>query len=271
MRIALCLYGLVGSYDNKWGLGKPLDISIAYKYYFKNLIQANPNDSVDIFIHSQSCKSKKEIQNVYKPKLALIEKKKDFTFAIKKHPSTKFSLGLIMFFVDLIKFFYNFKSPFFQRKIRTYKLINCYSRWYSSKIVINLKNKYENKNNFKYDIVFLGRLDMAILKPFKLNTFSRSYLTISHSNYFPDKTKTPLEKPSRKIIENIGVYDFWFVGSSLVMDKFSLIYDRIEKYNINPHFTVLQHCAYIGVKIKKKMYRWFDYELIRFKFFDSRI
>ena len=26
------------------------------------------------------------------------------------------------------------------------------------------------------------------------------------------KAKTPLEKPSRKITENIGVHDFWFVG-----------------------------------------------------------
>lgn len=94
MRIALCLYGLIGSYDNKWGLGKPLDISIAYKYYYKYLIKANPNDSVDIFIHSQSHKFRKEIQNVYQPKLALIEKKKDFSFALRHHPSTKFSLGL---------------------------------------------------------------------------------------------------------------------------------------------------------------------------------
>lgn len=93
---------------------------------------------------------------------------------------------------------------------------------------------------------------MAILKPFKLNTFSRSHLTISHTNYVPDKNKTNLDKPSRKIIHNIGAHDFWFVGSSLIMDKFSLIYDRIEKYNINPHFTVLQHCAHIGIKIKKK-------------------
>ena len=148
MKIALCLYGLTGSSVNKWGLGKPLDPIIAFKYYLKNLINANPNDEVDIFIHSQSYKFKKKLVSIYQPKLSIIEKQKDFTYAIKKHPSTKYSLSPTVFFLDLFKFFYTFKSPLFQKKNRILKLINCYSRWYSSKISIDLKKKYEKKKKF---------------------------------------------------------------------------------------------------------------------------
>ena len=98
MKIALCLYGLTGSHNNKWGMGKPLDPSLASKYYFKNLISANPNDKFDIFIHSQSHEQKKKLINIYQPKLSLIEKKKDFSFGAKKHPSIKYSLSLTVFF-----------------------------------------------------------------------------------------------------------------------------------------------------------------------------
>ena len=48
--------------------------------------------------------------------MSIIEKQKDFTYAIKKHPSIKYSLSLITFFLDLFKFFYTFKSPFAQKK-----------------------------------------------------------------------------------------------------------------------------------------------------------
>ena len=293
MKIALCLYGLTGSHNNKWGIGKPLDPSLASKYYFKNLISANPNDKFDIFIHSQSHEQKKKLINIYQPKLSLIEKKKDFSFGAKKHPSIKYSLSLTVFFLDFLKFFFTFKSPFFKRKIRILKITNCYSRWYSSKMSVDLKKRYEKKKKFKYDMVFLGRLDMALLKPFRLSTFSKSYLTMSNSNYVNDKKVTafsnnklnmmnknlkepgskinePIVEASKKDDHNIGVHDFWFVGPSGIIDKFSLIYDRIEKYNINPHFTVLQHCAYMGIKITKKMYRWFDYELLRIKIFERK-
>jgi len=271
MKIALCLYGLTGSSTNKWGLGTPLDPSIAYKYYVKNLIKANPNDNVDIFIHSQSKNFKKKLENIYQPKMSIIEKQKDFTYAVKKHPSIKYSLSLITFFLDLFKFFYTFKSPFAQKKIRILKLTNCYSRWYSTKILIDLKKKYEKKKNFKYDMVFVSRLDMALLKPFRIRTFSKSKLTISHSNYFYRDIKDQSYKASKKIIDNVGAYDFWFIGPSNIIDKFGVIFNRIEKYNINPHFAVLQHCEHMGIKIAKKMYRFIDYELLRIKLFNSKI
>jgi hypothetical protein len=270
MRIALCLYGLTGSSTNKWGLGKPLDPSMACKFFFKNLINANPNDKIDIFIHSQSYEFKKKLVSIYRPKLSIIEKQKKFTHAIN-HPSTKYSLSLTVFFIELVKFFYTFKSPFFLRKIRILKLTHNYSRWYSVKMSVNLKKKYEKKNNFKYDMVFLGRMDMAILSPFRINTFSRSKLTISHSNYFPtNNVKDPNAKPSKKNNKDSGIYDFWFIGPSHIINKLSLYYDRIAKYNINPHFGVLEHCAHIGIKITKKMYRWIDYELLRVKIFNSK-
>ena len=40
MKIALCFYGLVGSVSDKNGNGIPLDPSIAYKHYKKNIFDS---------------------------------------------------------------------------------------------------------------------------------------------------------------------------------------------------------------------------------------
>lgn len=124
---------------------------------------------------------------------------------------------------------------------------------------------------FKYDMVFVGRLDMAILKPFRISAFSKSQLTISHSNYFSNNQKDSSYKASKKIIHNAGIYDFWFVGLSRIIDKFSLLFDQIDKYSPNSHFALLQHCAHMGIKKTKKMYHFLNYELLRIKIFNRKI
>jgi hypothetical protein len=56
-------------------------------------------------------------------------------------------------------------------------------------------------------------------------------------------------------------------SNSKNMDIFSKLYDYIEKYDASPHRFSRQHVdALLG---KNKMYRWFDYELIRRKLFRS--
>ncbi len=269
MKIALCLYGLTGSKNDKWGRGVNLDPKFAYNYYFKNFFRFNKN--VDVFIHSQSYENRNKLMALYKPKKFLIEKKKSFIFSLNEHPAASRIYSIKLFLIDLIKYFSDFISPKEKMRIREKKIINCYSRWYSSKAVLVLKKKYEIQNNFRYDIVFLSRLDMALLTPFKMNQFNKKNITVSNSNYFPDLSKNFLDKPSKKIIKKQGTLDFWFAGSSENLDKLGLIYDKIKDYDINPHFTLPQHLKKMRIKISHKMYRWFDYELIRFKFFNSKI
>ena len=50
MRIAICFYGLVGSVNDKNGIGKSLDPKNGFEYFDKNILSAN--DSEDVFIHS---------------------------------------------------------------------------------------------------------------------------------------------------------------------------------------------------------------------------
>lgn len=85
--------------------------------FFKKIIILSRDEYKQDILEKQIPKEyKKKIVNIYQPKLSIIEKQKDFTYAIKKHPSTKYSLSPTVFFLDLFKFFYTFKSPLFQKK-----------------------------------------------------------------------------------------------------------------------------------------------------------
>ena len=58
MRIALCLYGLVGSISGKNGAGEQLDPKLAFEYYKKHIIDVN--DEVDVL---HSCRRKSSMVN----------------------------------------------------------------------------------------------------------------------------------------------------------------------------------------------------------------
>ena len=119
MRIAFCLVGIVG-YVEKYGSGKPIDPNVAHEYNKKHIFDVN--DNVDVFIHSWSTEFREEILNLYKPKKHIIEEQIDFN----------------------------------QNDIR---LNSIKSRWYSTKEVIKLKNKYEKENDFEYDFVMIYTFD----------------------------------------------------------------------------------------------------------------
>ena len=82
-----------------------------------------------------------------------------------------------------ILFFSIFNLPKLSQRYK--RGLNGYSRWYSTKKVIELKKKYEIKNNFKYDLVFLTRLDWAFIKPFQLHKKMSNYFVVSHHNDVP--------------------------------------------------------------------------------------
>jgi len=184
MRIAVCLSGQPRFLDN------------GYQQIFEKII-SKYND-VDFFIHTwwndhnlnakganrnYTFKSDtlKLIMDYYKPRLILNEPQIDFNI-------------------------YN------DVDYETINPISPYSMFYSLKISNELKSYYENKNNFKYDVVIRCRFDILINKfDIDLSDIDLSYIhTDTVGNGFPN--------------------DQLAISSSENMDYYSSLYDRIDTY-----------------------------------------
>ena len=137
MKLAFCLYGLVGSTTNKYGFDKPLSPEIAYKFYKKNVFNQF-RGHVDIFLHSQSFNHKKQLINLYKPKLYKIEKQKKFKQSLN-HPHLK-KLKLLKF-KNLFEKLYGSTKSLDKYNYLKKKAVASYSRWYSFQQAIKLKKK----------------------------------------------------------------------------------------------------------------------------------
>ena len=260
MRIAICFYGLVGSKDKKYGKGTPLDPQVCYNYYKKNVFF---NDhELDIFIHSQSYESKDKILKVYNPKLYLIEKQKNFFL------KTLFHKKIIYEFFSLpIKFLLKkkkLKELILDLNKKYLRCLNLWSRWYSTKKVIDLKKKYEKENNFKYDLVMLTRFDLAFLTKFNFDDISKTYLTVPNHNDVPgprNHYKQSIKK-NNKTFEK-GISDFWFVSSSKNIDLFSNLYNYFNQYNVSSHMSSYEHTKKLKLVLNFYKYRGIDHEAIR--------
>ncbi len=266
-RVALCFYGLVGSKIGKNGNGESLDPTIAYEYYKKHILDVN--DNVDVFIHSWSYDSKKKLLKLYKPKKEAIEKQREFSQSAS-HPK-KLNIKGIKSKIKLLylKLFNGTKYDAWldSREKETFR---AYSRWYSSKKVIDLKSEYEKENNFKYDVVMVTRLDIGFFNDVIFDKYDMNYFYASHRNDSSTKEMN-YQANYENHYEGIEFQDFWFFSNSEIMDKFALLFDIIENYEISPHRSSRQHVdKVIGKeKVKYTLYRWFDHEMIRRKFFEA--
>ncbi len=139
MKLALCLCGIVGGATGKGGHGTlettKQVLKIGYNRYKKNLIDVN---NADIFIHCWTKELEQEIISLYQPKKYTIEKQK--FFEIPDHVTGG--------------------GPNQPNRKQ-----NHYSRWYSTKKVVELKKQYEEENNFEYDFVMVSRFDHALISP----------------------------------------------------------------------------------------------------------
>jgi hypothetical protein len=264
MKVALCFNGLVGGKIGKNGKGENFDPKTAYKYYKKHILDVN--DDVDIFIHSWSVDEKDRLLELYKPKKWIIEKQKDFPQSAIRPKEIKSRKKIIKYY-----FFRLFdKSKF---NLITNELNNSafrvYSRWYSSKKSLELKRKFEEENNFKYDVVMLTRLDVAFFTDIIFSNYNMNFIYFSNVINVPKVGESLDDVKKRKETFGDLIYDFWFFSNSDYMDKFSLLYDHIEDYTISPHRSPKHHVEkFIGKeKIKYVLYRWFDFEMIRTKFY----
>jgi hypothetical protein len=263
MKIAICFYGLVGSVSDKNGNGIPLDPSIAYKYYKKNIFDIN--DEVDVFIHSSSIDQKNKLIKLYKPKNYIIEKQVLFPHS-NHHPFlNKGIVRKVQMF--LLKTFKN-NSYLKLKKIREMESFRAHSRWYSVQKSIQLMRDYEQENDFKYDCVMSTRLDISFFKSVNFKNFDMSFFYASNWNDAPNNKKNI---SSNFLNQNTSkaFLDLWFFSNSNLMYKFAALYDKIDKYPVNPHTSSFRHVITFTKKIKYVFYRWHDHELIRRKFFKS--
>ena len=74
MKIALCLFGIVGNMD-KHGLGVPVDFRIGHHFHKKHILDHN---DVDVFIHSWSVEHADKLINLYEPEKAVFEEQINF-------------------------------------------------------------------------------------------------------------------------------------------------------------------------------------------------
>jgi hypothetical protein len=143
MKIALCLMGIVGSTDGKYGVGRSIDPRIGHWLHDKHIFKANPDCQVDTFIHSWSTDFKDILLDLYKPKKYIIENQIDFKQGNLRGNSIK-------------------------------------SRWYSTKKAIELKSLYESETNSEYDFVMIYRLDCGFTTDLVFKNFNNNNFYASH-------------------------------------------------------------------------------------------
>lgn len=181
MKVAFCISGLF----------KPSTThSTAYENKFSYLVNKIKQYNADVFIYSFSKEIEQEIVDIFKPKLYQIEVQKNFSDEIND----------IYYKLDKA----NAKRVF--------------SFFYSRKKVCELKNKFSEINNIKYDIVILCRPDLGYVhtENFEIPDLSKinnNYLYSIHWNQL-----------------NAGLADWFFISNNENIDFISKIYDRLTVY-----------------------------------------
>lgn len=202
MKIALCLHGLSSGFND---FGKPIDFVIPYKNYKKNLLDFY---DVDVFYHTWSNPFCEEIHSLWKPKSHIKE--------------------------EQIKFDDDIYSKKDYNKTHSIK-----SRFYSAKKCNFLRKEYEEKNNIKYDFIFLSRFDLVMMTKFSFEEFDKDCFYIASG--WGDGN---------------ACLDLWFIASPDKMDDFCSIYDDCDQYAIKtgkwcPH-------SFCRFKINEKNFKIMD-------------
>lgn len=283
MKVALCLIGMVGGKDGKYGLNQSSEIlRLGHHSYKKHLLDKN---DVDVFCHTSSVGFRKEILSLYKP---------------KKH-----------FFLEEPTF--NIPSYVTGENARKQ---GHYHMWFSYKIASHLRRDYEEHSGQKYDLVYVGRydvgwqtdVDFSSLDKDKFyagywNRISKKEKEVTNYDWYTIKQNLLIEgQPSYKQKEqgfrsnlvgypynDEGLIDRWFISNPKQMDEFCTLFDHLDEYtkpgkswnfktkdggkssltdssgNISNHRLAPAHLEKIGLldKLAFKFYTHDDFPLIR--------
>jgi len=233
MRVALCLTGLashpgqkiVGGqmWDGKTGKRTPVEWTKGFEHYQRHLFAHN---DIDVFIHTPSMNVQQELINAYQPKKAIFE------------PIPKFS-------ITGAKVDKNYPDGI------TSKIQITIARWYSIQKCMQLKKQYEQEHGFKYDMVMIGRFDVAWMVDVHFNKFDPNFFYASnwcvmklpngqgirHEDWFFhgwDKKNDPTLQHTHTGYPHTPHYpalaDYWFFGGSEIVDKFGNLYDNVGRF-----------------------------------------
>lgn len=193
MKIALCLSGYVGrknKIDKSISDSEYLCLDYSSKFTKDFIIG---NNDVDIFIHSFDINLKDKILKTYNAVDSIIENQK-----------TDFN-------VDPEHF-------------------HSVSQWYSKMKVVELKKLREEKLNFKYDWVILGRFDIGYSKVLNFSELNNDKIYVSDGwNRHPNVVRK--------------IQDLIFISNSDNMNDIASFYNNLDKLELNHniHFTEYDH------------------------------
>lgn len=236
MRVALCLSGIVGGLSGKDGKGDMVNIDTISNQYKKHIMNKN---NVDVFLHSWTVEAEDKLTELYNPKSKLFETQIDFTGVNKGFHS----------------------NPEASHRF--------YSRFNSIKKCVELKAKYEEENNFEYDIVMVSRMDLLWFTDVNFKDYDNKYFWVSNWNENGPRKLGPYDNQSSA---GNGFLDFWFFSNSYDMDKFSYLYDNLENKSffehhstdrLSGHVITKQYAELLEFDVKKTMYRGHDHEVYR--------
>ena len=231
MKIAFCLTGLIGGVvaepDTPQQGGNEEILKLGYKHYKKHIFDANPECEIDVFCHSSNTEFGDEINKLYKPKKSLYIKEPKFNI------------------------------PYYVVGDNNRKRAH-YHKWFSHKMVNELRKEYENETNTKYDFVYIGRYDICWNTDviFKNLNNSKFYLTNWNRLFFSEnmveikgahwykfisqnketliKNNTP--PPHIKSIlvgyphNTEGVMDSWCISNPEYINILCSLYDNLNEY-----------------------------------------
>ena len=196
MKIAICLLGVVGGSGGIDGRGDMIDPAVSYYSFNKKILEYNQNDIFDTFIHTWSVDYKNRLIEVYNPKAILTEEQDPFDKG------------------ELIGYGEKKKGVKYDENYR----FRNFSKWNSQYKVLKLKHEYEVKNFFKYDCVFISRLDIWYSTPLVFKDYDLSKLYVF--DYHPDLGG----RQGHSV-------DVVFFSNSNMIDGFLINYPNIKKYS----------------------------------------
>lgn len=238
MKVAICMRGAVSIYKNndllnQTHMNNPNDIYINKNYInikavkrsiHRHIIQTNSHMNFDFFLHCWNTDLQETFVNIYQPKSFLFEDNKIFQQDI----------------LDKCAYPSCYSGP---------------SQLLSMRKSIELKEKYEQEHNIKYDIVILYRYDVLLWKDIILSNYDLSKQMYTSAYIYP-----------------YTVGDFHFIMNNYQASLFKGCYNWLSKNNkysdsigINPHYLLYYYITTI-IKLKVKtddIKPVFDQDVIR--------
>jgi len=220
MKIALGLHGIVGGIGGKYGKGDSKKaLELGYDHYKKYILDHN---DCDVFCHTASLERANEILDLYQPVRHKFIPQPRFLVPSDGH------------------------TGYDEKRIQAH-----YHKWFSHKHVSQLRLQHERETGVKYDMMYIGRYDLAWNTVVNFSEFDPNKFWLGHWNRLdgisnPEWYKKRLEENLPLITDNKynnddiplvgyphndeGVIDQWAFSSPKNMDMYCTLYDHMDEY-----------------------------------------